>query len=115
LNLHILLGLTQGRTIALRQVSARRKAREKAAPGYYSTYRSRRALLDRWIRQGRSCAYCDGPPETVDHVIPLTRGGTNHEGNLVPACTSCNAAKKDGLLSAWRYGRTGRPYSGMAA
>ena len=29
----------------------------------------------------------------VDHVIPLSRGGTNDEANLVTACANCNRTK----------------------
>ena len=31
----------------------------------------------------------------VDHVIPLSKGGTNHLSNLVTACNSCNNHKSD--------------------
>lgn len=85
---------------------ARRWERIKAAPGLNSTARGR--LLARWRRQGRLCAYCPELASTVDHVVPLLRGGTNFEGNLVPACKSCNSAKAWRLLVEWR---TGRPAS----
>jgi 5-methylcytosine-specific restriction protein A len=43
------------------------------------------------------CHYCGGrfPPEklTMDHLIPLARGGTSTQGNIVPACKDCNTAK----------------------
>lgn len=65
----------------------------------------RRRLLGVWRAQGRTCTYCGGPGETVDHVVPLGRGGDNYEGNLAPACRACNSAKKDRLLIEWRTGR----------
>lgn len=52
------------------------------------------------------CTYCGGPGGTADHVIPISRGGFHTEGNLVPACRSCNSSKRDLLLVEWRYGRT---------
>lgn len=52
------------------------------------------------IRVAR-CSYCGGPGGTVDHVVPLNRGGRHAEGNLVPACKSCNSSKRDKLLIEW--------------
>jgi 5-methylcytosine-specific restriction endonuclease McrA len=39
------------------------------------------------------CAYCDGPAEHLDHVVPLARGGAHVLGNLLPACADCNLEK----------------------
>ncbi len=36
---------------------------------------------------------------TMDHVVPIIRGGRSTKGNVVPACKSCNAKKKHRL--AW--------------
>lgn len=30
---------------------------------------------------------------TIDHVVPLSRGGSNDIANLVPACEGCNRKK----------------------
>lgn len=81
---------------------SRRVDRDLAAVGL--NHHARRALLAGWKRQGRQCAYCPALATTVDHVIPLIRGGTNHEGNLVPACRSCNSRKQDRLVIEFRYG-----------
>lgn len=46
---------------------------------------------------GRRCVYCATAlgleNATLDHVIPLARGGTHHPGNLVAACQECNQLK----------------------
>jgi 5-methylcytosine-specific restriction endonuclease McrA len=45
------------------------------------------------------CAYCYNPfpvnELTIDHMLPLSRGGTNTIDNLVPSCKPCNSRKKD--------------------
>lgn len=45
---------------------------------------------------GNACVYC-GTTErlTIDHMIPLSRGGTDDIENIVPACRSCNSKKHD--------------------
>lgn len=47
------------------------------------------------------CAHCGGlfsPRDlTMDHVIPIIRGGKSTKGNVVPSCKRCNSAKKHGL------------------
>lgn len=44
------------------------------------------------------CHYCAekfSPEElTMDHVVPIARGGKSSKGNLVPACKACNSKKK---------------------
>jgi 5-methylcytosine-specific restriction enzyme A len=44
------------------------------------------------------CHYCERkfkPSQlTMDHVLPLARGGTSAKTNLVPACAECNRDKK---------------------
>lgn len=79
----------------------RRKYRERVTPGL--TSRQLKALRDRWA--GTPCTYCADPSDTIDHVIPISRGGTNHEGNLTPCCKRCNSTKGDLLLTEWRYGK----------
>jgi hypothetical protein len=43
--------------------------------------------------QGKTCAYCEAKLETeyhVDHIIPVSVGGTNTLKNLVLSCSRCN-------------------------
>ena len=49
------------------------------------------------------CAYC-GVTEniTVDHVVPLARGGDHTIGNFLPACKTCNSRKRDSFITEWR-------------
>lgn len=39
---------------------------------------------------------------TMDHVVPLARGGRSSKGNLVPACKACNNKKKYLLPMEWK-------------
>jgi 5-methylcytosine-specific restriction endonuclease McrA len=58
-------------------------------------------------RHGNRCFYChQRRPLTMDHVIPLSRGGRHSIGNLLPACASCNASKSARFLTEWRRVRT---------
>lgn len=45
------------------------------------------------------CAYCGGKADTVDHVIPRSRGGEHTWENCVACCSTCNHKKADKLLS----------------
>ncbi|MDA8161537.1 MAG: HNH endonuclease signature motif containing protein [Desulfobacteraceae bacterium] len=51
------------------------------------------------------CHYCGrnvGPVNlTMDHVVPLVRGGKSVKTNLVPACGECNGKKKYLLPMEW--------------
>lgn len=51
------------------------------------------------------CHYCRrkfNPDElTMDHIIPLSRGGRSERINLVPACKECNNKKKYLLPLEW--------------
>ncbi len=38
---------------------------------------------------------------TMDHLIPIVRGGKSVHGNLVPACKECNNKKKYLLPTEW--------------
>jgi 5-methylcytosine-specific restriction endonuclease McrA len=57
---------------------------------------TRRGVLK---RDGHRCAYCGRPADTVDHVVPLSRGGARTDWfNTVACCGRCNARKGNRLL-----------------
>lgn len=73
--------------------------RKRGAQGFHT--------LDQWINlkreYGDRCAYCGKIGEmTRDHIVPLSKGGSNDIKNLIPACRSCNSSKKDKTLEVWR-------------
>jgi 5-methylcytosine-specific restriction endonuclease McrA len=49
---------------------------------------------------GKKCLRCNATEKiTIDHIIPLTKGGTNHIDNLQPLCWSCNSSKNNKIIS----------------
>jgi 5-methylcytosine-specific restriction protein A len=61
-----------------------------------------------WKRRVSSgvCHYCRRAVGvkalTMDHIVPLGRGGRSVRGNVVPACKACNDRKKTLLPVEWR-------------
>lgn len=54
-------------------------------------------------RDGATCQYCGryAPDGRADHVLSLSRGGTDGLTNLVWACLDCNRLKGDKTLREW--------------
>jgi 5-methylcytosine-specific restriction endonuclease McrA len=50
-------------------------------------------------RDGFRCAYCAGPADTIDHVVPRSRGGAHVWSNVVASCKKHNILKGDKLLA----------------
>jgi len=52
------------------------------------------------------CWYCGHLPDpddlTVDHALPRSRGGFNHDDNLLPSCSNCNNTKANMTVSEFR-------------
>ena len=54
--------------------------------------------LSIYLRDGVSCAYCsqsveDGVRLTLDHILPHSMNGSNHETNLITCCSVCNSSR----------------------
>ena len=75
-------------------------------------------LARHFERQNGRCAYCGIPMllpslrgkkkpanrrATLDHVVPLVRGGADSEANTVAACVACNTAKADISAQIYRF------------
>ena len=60
--------------------------------------RFRRRIFAEWNHQ---CAYCTDPADTLDHVLPRSRGGLTVAENLIPACRRCNGAKSSADWREW--------------
>lgn len=61
------------------------------------------------------CAYCGAKAETIDHVIPRSRGGEHTWENCVACCAPCNHRKADKELHelGWTLRTALRPPSGQ--
>jgi 5-methylcytosine-specific restriction endonuclease McrA len=70
-----------------------------------------------FLRDGDQCAYCDARAETLDHVVPRSRGGRHEWENVVAACRPCNHRKADRLLRelGWALPFSPRPPAGASA
>lgn len=75
-----------------------RRERHKARELRRSEWWKRRCAKGR-------CYYCGRPTParelTMDHIVPLVRGGRSTRGNVVPACKECNTRKKSLLPMEW--------------
>ena len=48
-----------------------------------------------------TCIYCGRASESIDHVLPRSRGGLSVTENCVPSCLSCNGHKSDADAFQW--------------
>lgn len=55
--------------------------------------------LEQWIelcnKYGNACLSCGKSGVTIDHVVPLSKGGTHTIDNVQPLCGKCNSIKHD--------------------
>ena len=75
------------------ELNRKRRALEKGVKVRDFTPKQWEEVKAEW---GQVCAYCGKPRKlTVDHVVPLSKGGNHTKSNIVPACRSCNSKKGD--------------------
>lgn len=65
-------------------------------PYRHSVPVTRRAVFG---RDAHTCQYCGGQAESIDHVLPRSRGGEHAWDNVVACCRTCNMRKGDRLPS----------------
>lgn len=80
---------------AIRIKNARRRARKRVAPLNDLTAVQWRAIKE---HSKHRCVYCHRKLKrlTMDHILPLSKGGAHTLSNIVPACRSCNSKKHTG-------------------
>ncbi|MFQ5330422.1 MAG: HNH endonuclease [Thermodesulfobacteriota bacterium] len=87
-------------TIFISEVTEEEIRRERA--------KARELRRSQWWKNNRGkglCHYCRqtfSPAElTMDHIVPVVRGGKSSKGNIVPCCKGCNNNKKHMVPSEW--------------
>ncbi len=87
---------------------ARRRARITKNGGNCTTTE----LTDLYTQQEGRCGFCGIPvfyaikgDVHLEHMTPLSRGGTNDITNLVFSCSNCNLSKHDKTVDEWRAAR----------
>ena len=61
-------------------------------PFHRRTSLSRRAVF---ARDEHRCQYCGNHADSIDHVLPRSRGGLHEWHNVAAACRPCNLRKRD--------------------
>lgn len=88
----------QRRCKTCRRAQVLRYFHDKRANGGTHTETEWLALCARYDQR---CASCGGSKKlTRDHIVPVSKGGTNDIDNIQPLCKSCNSAKKDKVLQS---------------
>lgn len=90
--------MTAERFVPASDAAAVRREKARARELRQSGWWKRRLALGR-------CHYCGRDVGarrlTLDHVVPVIRGGRSVRGNVVPACKDCNSAKQSLLPWEW--------------
>ena len=83
------------------QKHAEKESRRRATLRQAKTYKITASELKKML-QG-NCFYCGQTKKlTIEHIVPLVRGGNHSIGNLVGACQGCNSKKRHRFIMEWR-------------
>lgn len=79
---------------------------ERKAKSQGMNWISQHKRLAIYMRDGLSCCYCGDSVElgaqlTLDHIKPYSKGGNNHESNLVTCCHKCNSSRGNRPMKAF--------------
>jgi len=86
---------------------------EKERTAHYNKEKKKAQLMRKssfWqakVQKEGKCYYCGVSlslkDATLDHILPLARGGTTKKGNVAVACKSCNSEKRDNTPVEWLH------------
>jgi len=68
-----------------------------------SKFRQWRQSIHKFTK--KSCIYCGNTSESIDHILPRSKGGLNTTENCVPACLACNGDKSNNEAFVWYRGQ----------
>ena len=91
-----------------RHKNRKREQIRKKAKGYdlkdrYPNLVIKHISMDEWVKLLTGmCFYCYNGAESIDHVVPVGRGGQHSIGNIVGACLPCNQSKGSRTIMEWR-------------
>lgn len=93
-----------------RATENKRRSRKKCAEGHHTADDILRALSKQFfLCIGIDCAADISRSFTIDHIIPLSRGGSNWPHNIQLLCRSCNSKKGIRTMEEWLATSTPRP------
>lgn len=85
-----------------RAYTAKRRAKERETGGYHDEA----DILEHLLMQGWMCASCKSDLRVtgyeVDHIIPVSKGGSSWPDNIQCLCRSCNRSKGNKFPEDWR-------------
>ena len=95
---------------------SRAKNKEKHRPGKNARQSIRNKILtskkylilDKELRKiyDSHCFMCGSQEgQSIDHIIPISRGGTHSVGNIMTLCQRCNASKHARTITEWKHSR----------
>jgi len=83
--------------IKVRAIKAANRAKRNKAPRYLVTSKEIEQMIS------KPCFYCNQSGSShLDHIVPLSRGGSHSIGNLIGACAKCNLTKNAKTIMEWR-------------
>lgn len=95
----------------------RNKERRRPAKNARQSFRNRLfsnppyLILEKELRRllNSDCLACGTHDRiSIDHIIPLSRGGSHSIGNLQPLCVTCNSSKNSKTVMEWKMAMKGR-------
>src|SRR5262245_52249357 len=99
--LHASDAVMRSARLAVAVPSVVRLRRFVRVPYRWHTPLNRRSVF---ARDDHRCQYCGGPAESIDHVVPRSRGGDHVWDNVVAACRPCHVGKRDRRLEETKMG-----------